>query len=268
MMNCFFSIVIPTLNEERYLPRLLKDLKNQTDRDFEVIVVDGKSEDATKKKAGDFASELPLFFHEVDRRNVSFQRNFGASKSKGSYIVFIDADCRINPSFTKRLKSYIEKYKGLVLLPYVDPEENNPQTKAFYQLVNFLIQVSQAVGKPFSSVGSIIVEKNFFFLIKGFEDRLFIGEDHSLIQKAQEWGVRAKTLKNIKIKFSFRRIQREGKIQSLYKLLIGTVYMLFKGDIEKKIFDYDMGGHLYDRKIKKSDRDKYLKQIKDFFARD
>lgn len=46
-MNCFagLSIIIPTLNEEKYIGKLLDCLANQTYKGFEVIVVDGKSGD-------------------------------------------------------------------------------------------------------------------------------------------------------------------------------------------------------------------------------
>ena len=45
------SIIVPTLNEERYIGRILRSLKNQTFKDFEVIIVDADSKDKTKKKA-------------------------------------------------------------------------------------------------------------------------------------------------------------------------------------------------------------------------
>jgi len=48
-MKPFFSIVIPSLNEEINLPILLESIKNQTDKDLEVIVVDSQSTDNTKK---------------------------------------------------------------------------------------------------------------------------------------------------------------------------------------------------------------------------
>ena len=43
----FFSIVIPALNEEKFLPKLLESLSHQHFCDFEVIVVDGRSKDKT-----------------------------------------------------------------------------------------------------------------------------------------------------------------------------------------------------------------------------
>ena len=47
------SIIIPTLNEEKYLPRLLESIKNQNFSDYEIIVSDGGSSDSTKQIALD-----------------------------------------------------------------------------------------------------------------------------------------------------------------------------------------------------------------------
>ncbi len=53
-MKLFYSIIIPTLNEEKYLPLLLSDLNKQKEKNFEVIIVDGSSIDNTKKEAEKF----------------------------------------------------------------------------------------------------------------------------------------------------------------------------------------------------------------------
>jgi len=103
-------------------------------------------------------------------------------------------------------------------LPYVDPEEKSPEIKSFYQILNFLIDFSQSTKKPFASVGCMIIERKLFNRIGGYNEKVFIGEDHLILQKAQRWGVKAKFIPNIKIKFSFRRIRREGKLQSFSSL--------------------------------------------------
>ena len=54
----FFSIIIPSLNEEKYLPLLLEDLSQQTFKSFEVIIIDGKSEDKTIELAKTFNKKL------------------------------------------------------------------------------------------------------------------------------------------------------------------------------------------------------------------
>ncbi len=60
-MELFFSIIIPTLNEEKLIPRLLRNLSIQKEKNFEVIVVDAFSKDKTKNKVLEFKNNFPLF---------------------------------------------------------------------------------------------------------------------------------------------------------------------------------------------------------------
>lgn len=267
MFQFLFSFIIPTLNEEKFLPKLLTDLTNQKEKDFEVIIVDGYSQDQTKKIALDFKEKLNLRFFELKEKNVSAQRNYGAKKAKGRYLIFIDADNRVFSSFLKKLKKFIFKKKGLIFIPQIIPDEDNVQTKLIFQFVNLLIELSQNFNKPLSAGGNLIFEKNFFDLIGGFDEKIFISEDHQIIQKAKNYGVTAKCLKNIKVKFSLRRFRKEGELTVFYKYLISFGYMLIKGDIKKKLFDYEMGGQLYKKKINESLFYERLNQLKKFFSR-
>src|SRR3989344_8640720 len=99
------SIIIPTLNEEKYLPTLLTDLSRQTYRDFEVIIVDGHSADRTVAKANLFAHRLPLFkIVDSPIRDVCRQRNLCAEEAQAETLLFLDADNRIAPHFLLGLK--------------------------------------------------------------------------------------------------------------------------------------------------------------------
>jgi len=268
-MKPFFSVVIPTLNEEQFLPVLLTSLVKQKDKDFEIVVIDGKSDDKTKKVVLSFSGRLLIKFFISQRRQVAFQRNIGAKKSSGKYLIFLDADSGVHPTFIKRLKATIFKRKGLVFIPYIQPDTHNSQVKISFILVNFLIEFSQNITKPFSGGGAIIFEKHFFHQVGGFNERLFIDEDHNLIQRASSWGGKAKFLRNVKVKYSLRRWRRDGQIAVFYKFLIATAHLLFRGDIKKEIFDYKMGGGDY-RKIKKNhlinELNDRLKQIKSYFT--
>lgn len=268
-MEYFFSVIIPTLNEEECLPRLLNDFKNQSNKNFEMIIVDGASEDNTKSEALKFTKDLNLRYFENERKNVSYQRNFGASKALGKYLVFLDADCRAKPSFTHLLYSSILKEKGLVFIPYSLPDVKSTQADFVFRLTNFLIELSLSTTRPFTNGGNMIWEKNFFRLIGGFDEKLFLSEDHDIVQRATLWGVRAKFLNRVKFTFSLRRARNEGQLALLYKYLVATVYLVLKGDIKKKIFEYEMGGKV-DNVVKESLFSKqnfkhYLKQIKEFF---
>ena len=95
----YFSIVIPSLNEEKYLPLLLEDLANQSFTDFEVIHIDAGSVDKTVEKAGEFSQKLSFKTLVSKKKNVSHQRNMGIEHAVGTWILFMDADNRLPNHF-------------------------------------------------------------------------------------------------------------------------------------------------------------------------
>ncbi|MCX6732036.1 MAG: glycosyltransferase [Candidatus Roizmanbacteria bacterium] len=244
-MKPFFSIIIPTLNEEKFVGRVLTDIASQTFTDFEVVVVDGSSTDKTRFVAKSFSRFYKVNVLKVTKRNVSFQRNSGASKAKGSYLVFLDADSHIKKNFLNKLSIFIRKYKGLVFIPAIYSEKKDVQMQMMFDIINTTIKISQNLAKPFSSGGNMIVEKNFFHLIGGFAEDVFMSEDHQLIQTAYRFGVHARFLDSIQVAFSLRRMEREGKLKLLYKTVVNTIHFISNGKVEKHIIEYEMGGHLY-----------------------
>lgn len=270
-MKPFFSIVIPTLNEERYLPKLLTDLTKQKERNFEIIIVDSFSKDKTKEIAYSFKKSFNLQLVQIKEKNVAAQRNYGAKLSQGDYLIFFDADVRINTSFTKKAKKIITKRKGLIFLPYFFPDREYKQYKPLFDFANLLVELSQNFPKRFSLGGSMIVEKEFFKLIGGFNKKLYISEDHELIQRASQWGVKPKFIKEARTYFSLRRMKKEGQLRFFYKSFIALAYRLLSGETTKKLFEYKMGGQLYSEseplKKKQDWLDNYLKQIKNLFKK-
>lgn len=81
------SVVIPTLNEERALPRTLETLFRQAAR-FEVIVVDGGSTDRTRRIAEAFPAARLL----AAPRGRARQMNAGATLAGGEWLLFLHAD--------------------------------------------------------------------------------------------------------------------------------------------------------------------------------
>ena len=81
------SIVIPTYNEGRYLPRLLASIKAQDFKDMEIIVSDAPSKDNTQAIAGKFGCRIV-----TPSSLPSIARNMGAKVAKAGTILFVDAD--------------------------------------------------------------------------------------------------------------------------------------------------------------------------------
>jgi len=250
-MKPFFSIIIPTLNEEKFLNHTLLDIVKQKYKDFEVIIVDALSSDNTKEIAQRYNNVIALRWMSSDKRNVAYQRNLGARLATGNYIFFLDADTRISPTFLFETKKYIQRNKGLLYIPALRPENRNPETLVAFNFANMIIGLSQNIEKPICSGGSMIVEKHLFHFIGEFSENVFMSEDHQLVQNARLFGIKARFMDKIMVKPSLRRMKKEGQLKVLYKYLIVTIHFFLNGKVDKKIIEYEMGGQLYRRKGKK-----------------
>ena len=86
------SIIIRTLNEEKYLPECIQAIKNQiVDDEFEIILVDSGSTDHTLE----IANREGVYIEHIPKNEFTFGRslNFGCMASKGEILVFISAHC-------------------------------------------------------------------------------------------------------------------------------------------------------------------------------
>jgi glycosyltransferase involved in cell wall biosynthesis len=97
MSNPFFSIIIPTYNSAGTLAICLNRIACQTFKNFEVIVVDGASSDATLTIANKYRSQLPRLniVSEVDR-GIYDAMNKGAKMANGEWIYFLGSDDMLN----------------------------------------------------------------------------------------------------------------------------------------------------------------------------
>jgi len=244
-MKPFFSIVIPALNEEINLPILLESIKNQTDKDLEVIIVDSQSTDKTKKNTEKFINLIPGFRFIVHKcKNVSQGRNYGASLSTGNFLIFFDADVEIEKNFIKEIKEKINEFNLDTTTVW-----NRSKTKGFagiiaLTLANFGMTVFQKI-KPGANGPCILIKKVLFEKLKGFNEEIVFGEDFDLIQRAYQLKAKFKVFKKPILYVSTRRFEKEGLLMTIYKSGKALLYQLFFGPIKKPIFDYEMGGQYY-----------------------
>lgn len=270
-MKPFISIIIPTLNEEDYIPKLLNDLRLQKKKNFEVIVVDAISEDKTVREVEKFKKKLDMSLIKVKKRDVVYQKNYGAQKAKGEYLVFIDADSRISQFLTWNLEKEIKKSMFMMYLPAMTPQGGTSSDRFLFKIANFVIEVSQTWPKPFISIGMMIFNRKFFNHLGGYKIASkgmgnMSSEDHDIVLRGIKTGVKAKFLKNVKVRFSLRRMKTEGRFNVIRKYIISGYEMMVKGKREVQL-DYEMGGQAYNGKKKKTQTEKNLKQIKAFFKR-
>lgn len=177
-MRTLFSLVIPTLNEEKYLPRLLRCLRKQTLRDFETIVVDGGSTDKTVEVALTYADKVI-----VEESNQAKARNLGAKVSTGKYLVFLDADAAIDADFLEKAKELFEEHdrrRVKCILGRPEPIEHTKLGRAAFAFGWLLCKLKAT----FPGYMGILIERSVFEKIGGFNPDLAYGEDLDLIIRA------------------------------------------------------------------------------------
>src|SRR3954451_3541722 len=97
------SIIVTTYNREDALDAVLRSLAAQTDHDFEVIIADDGSRDATAGLIGEwktrFGQRLEHVCHEHRGFRAAEIRNRAILVARGSYCIFLDGDCIVRPDF-------------------------------------------------------------------------------------------------------------------------------------------------------------------------
>ena len=97
------SIVMPVLNAGDYLTQALASVAAQTFRDFELVIVDDGSTEERTRELLDAAARRPgVSLHRTENRGPSRARNLAIEHARGAYILPLDADDYLEPTFLER----------------------------------------------------------------------------------------------------------------------------------------------------------------------
>lgn len=250
----FFSVVIPCLNEQKFLPRLLRDLSKQTFTNFEVLVVDGHSDDKTVEKAESYTDRLNIKVFVVAERNVSFQRNAGGNHAVGDWIIFMDADNRLPPYFLEGVKYQLSKYPDVDLFSTrLEVDSTRHIDKLIENSINLDIELSTSVGNT-KSMGALIGVKRHILRKHKFDVRQKYMEDSMFVKQLCESGYEFKIFKDPKFVYSLRRIKKVGNMRMFQAMVKYQIRYLMGGDFSQPFSAelYPMlGGSYYEKNTPK-----------------
>lgn len=124
------SIIIPAYNCERYVEECLGSLKNQTFKNFEIIIVDDGSTDATREVIEQYASASDLMIKLICQENggASKARNTGLEHVSGEFVAFIDADDTVSPDYFEMLLSRFDDSVDIVSCCYEKYDSDSGKT--------------------------------------------------------------------------------------------------------------------------------------------
>lgn len=267
MSKPFLSVIIPAFNEERYLPKLLGDLVKQQHADFDVIAVDGGSDDKTVSAAKKFTKKMPFTIIETNLRNVSRQRNLGAEKANGEYLLFLDADVRLPEDFIAMLVEEIRKKHPDFGTTHVMVESDNVYDQIMKTFINIGADLSALINQPFVGGWNFLIKRDIFLKHSGFREDVVHGEDAELSLRLAKIGYKMTVIWKIKLYYSLRRFHQVGRLKSLSKNARAAIYTVFNGPITKNIFDYPMGGGWYSESVKNKNNSLFIRKAKKFMKK-
>ena len=103
-----FSIIVPVYNRPEEVADLLQSLKAQTDKGFEIILVEDGSTIPALPEGYD-ASPLRLKYYKKSNEGRSIARNYGIEHADGDFFIFVDSDCILPPDYIAKLRKSMEE---------------------------------------------------------------------------------------------------------------------------------------------------------------
>lgn len=246
-----FSVVIPALNEEKYISRLLTSLTKQTNQDFEVILVDGSSKDQTVSLARTFKKKLPHLSVVISpQASLPLQRNIGAKSARGDWFVFIDADTVLLPYALDRAHEFINSTQTSFFASWARPDSEVIFDSLYTLLFNSTIEGGVLFKRPFAPGPFSLVKRQVFDSVGGYDETASFGEDYDFTLRVLKTGVQMGILRETLFVWSLRRVRKKGVFTLTTQYLSGALNAMFFNKALKNMPGYLMGGHVYDKNEK------------------
>lgn len=182
------------------------DLARQTFRNFEVIIVDARSDDHTVLKARQFQNRFERFrIFESEKKNGSQQRNLGAQKALADWLIFFDADNRLPEDFLQRIRDLVGRQNIDLLSAWLEPDSEDFAYKVLAVLSNLTITMRKNTASPLIREAFICAQRKAFLDLGGFDETVPLREGSELLKRAYQSDMTFVLCRNPKFICSYRR---------------------------------------------------------------
>jgi glycosyltransferase involved in cell wall biosynthesis len=250
-----WSVIIPTLNEEKTIGFLLNDLRAQTKPPREIMIVDAGSVDATeqvvKKHIAQVTKTMSIKFVK-SKPPVGGQRTVGGKLAQFENICFLDADVRLQPNFFEKIAEFKQRH-GLVTacpeyIPFRKAEQNSAHEvpaklvksslhiRAVYAAFNLLFKLGQ--DRYPSGAGSCIITTKAVAQKVGWFQEKYLSDDIAYIRHSARYGF---SMLPIKVYVSDRRWRKYGFFSTLFTYLKMSRAFMKNDFLNPKTYNYEFG---------------------------
>ena len=176
-------MIIPTYNHALYLKKALQSVREQSYKNFEVIVVNNYSQDDTVQVVRDAHIDNLKLINYRNRGSIAAARNKGATVATGDYICFLDSD---DEWYENKLKEAYNAISKTFCDIYTHAEDwviegQNRKTKIYGPVEKFN-KYEMIFGSNCLSTSAVTISKNLFAKLNGFNESsdIILAEDYEL----------------------------------------------------------------------------------------
>jgi uncharacterized protein (TIGR00661 family) len=228
------SIIIPTFNEEEYLPKLLRSIKGQNFRDYEIIVSDAGSKDKTREIAESYGCKI------VDGGMPSVGRNRGAKVAQGDFLFFLDADVVLTEGYLESALWEFEENDLGIAISQIIPLSDKTFDKLSHNIANIFAKSVESIKPHGGGCQGILTRKSLHEEVGGFDEDLDFGEDTDYIERIG-YISSFKVLRDARLLISIRRLEKEGRRNLAFKYTKSTLYQFAGRKITAQELGYTFG---------------------------
>lgn len=228
-----FSLLIGTLNRSDCIKYCLESLRNQTYKDFEIIIIDQSEDDLTEKALESFQN-LTIIYERVSFKGLSKARNEAIRLAKGDYFCLIDDDAYYSEDYLRNIEKHIKTDRKTIITGYLW----NCDTKSDFVSYNALTdgkklshrQVIRYCPSPAVSFPKeIISESGDFDEEFGVGSKYGAGEETDFILRAMQHGYAVKYYSDVKAQHPHEKLVMsapavDGKKLLPYYFGVGAMY--------------------------------------------
>jgi len=208
------SVIIPVLNEEKLLEKMLRQFTPDIIQRYhlEIVVSDGGSSDRSLETARRFAHTIVENAARI-KQTISIGRNAGADAATRDIFVFLNADTLLQDpgEFFRRITVELEEpgIAALTCCVEVYPEEQRPSDRAYHGFYNWFFFMMNRIGMAMGRGECHIMKRRIFVQAGGYADRIVAGEDYEMFRRLEKCGT-VKYLRDLVVYESPRRYRRYG----------------------------------------------------------
>lgn len=228
------SIIIPTYNEEEYLPALLESIREQDFTDYEVIVADADSEDNTRKIAEEYGCRV------VEGGMPAVGRNRGAEVARGELLLFLDADLVLTDGYLRDAVEEFESEDLGIAITQMIPLSTRRRDKILHEFANRFMILVESIKPHGAGCYGILARKELHERVGGFDESLDFGEDTDYIERIGKIS-RFRVLRKPRVLVSIRRLEKEGLRNLAFKYTKSTIYDFMGKKVSAGDLKYEFG---------------------------